>query len=48
VDRWLFNGNRPVVREVHVGGVEVVREGRHRAREQIAARFGDAMRTLLA
>ena len=48
VDRWLFNGNRPAVREVHVGGVERVREGRHLRREEIAKGFAGAMKTLLA
>jgi len=48
VDRWLFNGNRNLVREVHVGGTQSVHEGRHRDREKCAARFATAMRTLLA
>jgi formimidoylglutamate deiminase len=48
IDRWLFSGNRPVVREVHVAGEEVVHEGRHRHRDAIATRFASAMRTLLA
>jgi formimidoylglutamate deiminase len=48
VDRWIFNGNRPLVREVTVAGVTVVSDGRHRDRERIAAGFGEAMRSLLA
>ena len=48
IDRWLFSGNRNLVREVHVGGVRVVREGRHRDREGIAARYREAMGKLLA
>lgn len=48
VDRWLFNGNRSLVREVHVGGMPCVHDGRHRDHERIAARFADAMHTLLA
>jgi formimidoylglutamate deiminase len=48
IDRWIFSGNRPAVREVHVGGVEVVHEGRHRNRDAIAARYAQAMQTLLA
>ena len=48
VDRWLFSGNRPVVREVDVAGRGVVRDGAHVAREAIAARYAAAMRRLLA
>ena len=48
IDRWIFGGNRPAVREVHVGGVAVVHEGRHRNRDAIAARFAQAMHALLA
>jgi formimidoylglutamate deiminase len=48
IDRWIFSGNRNLVREVHVGGLRVVAEGRHRDRERIAARYADAMRDLLA
>lgn len=44
IDGWIFNGNRPLVREVMVGGRWVVNEGRHRARERIEARFIEACR----
>ncbi|HSD17270.1 MAG TPA: formimidoylglutamate deiminase [Thermomonas sp.] len=47
VDRWLFSGNRPLVRDVEVGGARVVEEGRHRDREAIAARYREAMQQLL-
>jgi len=47
-DRWIFGGNRPLVKEVSVAGSLVVRDGRHREREAIAARFRTAMRALLA
>ncbi|NYZ62556.1 formimidoylglutamate deiminase [Luteimonas deserti] len=47
-DRWIFSGNRPLVREVHVGGRRVVAEGRHPLREQAAREYAGAMRTLLA
>ena len=47
IDRWLFSGNRNLVREVHVGGVQVVREGRHRDRDGIATRYREAMGKLL-
>ena len=48
VDRWLFSGNRPVVREVDVAVRGVVRDGAHVARDAIAARYAAAMRRLLA
>ncbi|MGO4262411.1 formimidoylglutamate deiminase [Lysobacter sp. TAB13] len=48
VDRWLFSGNRNLVREVRVGGTQVVADGRHRDREAIAARYGRTLRALLA
>ena len=48
IDRWIFSGNRNLVRDVHVGGTQVVADGRHRDRDAIAARYRDAMRTLLA
>jgi len=48
IDRWIFSGNRNLVREVEVGGVQVVAEGRHRDRDAIAARYAVAMRKLLA
>ena len=46
-ERWIFSGNRPLVREVHVGGRQLVAEGRHPQRETIAARYADALRKLL-
>ncbi|QNP39982.1 formimidoylglutamate deiminase [Lysobacter solisilvae (ex Woo and Kim 2020)] len=48
VDRWIFSGNRNLVRDVYVGGQRVVHDGVHRDRDAIAARYRDAMRTLLA
>jgi formimidoylglutamate deiminase len=48
VDRWIFSGNRSLVQEVHVGGEQVVAEGRHRDREAIARRYGDTLEALLA
>lgn len=47
-DRWIFAGNRPLVREVAVGGALRVREGRHVDAPRIAARHAAAMRRLLA
>ena len=47
-DRWLFSGNRPLVRDVVVAGVRVVEDGRHRDCDAIAARYREAMNLLLA
>lgn len=48
VDRWIFSGNRPLVRDVEVAGVRVVEDGRHRDRDAVAARYREAMKVLLA
>jgi formimidoylglutamate deiminase len=48
VDRWIFSGNRNLVRDVHVAGQRVVIDGRHRDRDTISACYRVAMRTLLA
>ena len=48
IDRWIFSGNRPLVRDVEVAGVRVVEDGRHRDREAVAARYREAMKVLLA
>jgi formimidoylglutamate deiminase len=47
VDRWVFSGNRNLVRETHVAGQRVVAEGRHRDRDAIAARYRQAIARLL-
>ena len=47
IDRWIFSGNRNLVRDVEVGGVQLVAEGCHRDREAIAARYAVAMKKLL-
>ena len=46
-DRWLFSGNRPLVRDVEVAGVHVVEDGRHRDRDAVASRYREAMKALL-
>ena len=46
-DRWIFAGNRPLVREVDVAGHAVVREARHPAREAIASRYARTLERLL-
>lgn len=48
LDRFVFAGNRPLVREVHVAGQACVREGRHRDAGAIAGRYRHAMVRLLA
>jgi formimidoylglutamate deiminase len=48
IDRWIFSGNRNLVRDVEVAGVQVVSNGRHRDRDAVAARYRAAMSTLLA
>jgi formimidoylglutamate deiminase len=47
-DRWIFSGNRNLVREVDVAGQALVREGCHRDRDAVAARFARAMKALVA
>src|SRR5690606_39316790 len=47
-DRWIFSGNRPAVLQVEVAGSTVVRDGRHRDRDAVAARFHAVMAGLLA
>ena len=48
IDRWIFSGNRPLVRDVEVAGARVVEDGRHRDRDAVAARYREAMKVLLA
>lgn len=48
IDRWIFSGNRNLVRETHVAGRRVVADGRHPARQSIAARYRQAMVQLLS
>ncbi|MEO8160535.1 MAG: formimidoylglutamate deiminase [Arenimonas sp.] len=47
-DRFVFAGNVPLVRDVHVGGRRVVQDGRHPRREEIATRYRRVLRALLA
>ncbi|MEO8743040.1 MAG: formimidoylglutamate deiminase, partial [Lysobacteraceae bacterium] len=46
IDSWLFSGNRNLVRDVHVGGGRVVRDGRHIDEERIATRYRDCVQRL--
>ena len=46
-ERWIFSGNRPLVREVHVAGRRLVADGAHLGREAIAARYAAVLRERL-
>ena len=48
IDRWIFSGNRPLVREVYVDGRRVVDHGRHHQHDDIAAEYARTLRALLA
>ncbi len=39
LDAWIFSGNATPVRDVHVGGRAVVRDGRHEHQDAVAARY---------
>jgi formimidoylglutamate deiminase len=47
IDRFVFSGNRNLVREVRVDGRPVVTEGRHEKREMTETRFRTAIAALL-
>jgi len=47
-DRFVFAGNRGLVKDVFVAGTQVIRDGRHAAGEEIANRYRRTLRTLLA
>ena len=48
VDRWVFSGSRPLVREVRVAGRVVVADGRHPCGDEAARGYAAALATLLA
>lgn len=48
LDRWVFCGNRPLMREVFVGGRRVVSDGRHPLRETAASSYAATLRRLLS
>lgn len=47
-DRWLFAGNRNLVKEVSVAGQRVVADGRHHQRDAVARDYRAAIKALLA
>jgi formiminoglutamate deiminase len=48
LDAWVFLAAASTVREVWIGGRQLVREGRHRNRDRVLARFRAAMARLAA
>jgi formimidoylglutamate deiminase len=48
LDSWIFAGGRAVIDCVWRAGAKVVSGGRHRDRDRIVARYGHALRRLLA
>ena len=47
-DRFVFAGNRPLIKEVRIGGRTIVSEGRHPRRDEFAARYRRTLQSLLA
>ena len=47
LDSWVFSGNRASVRDVYVGGQQVVVGGKHFQREKITEEFSIRMRKLM-
>ena len=47
-DRWLFAGNRNLVKEVSVAGQRVVADGRHHQHDAVARDYRAAIKALLA
>ena len=39
LDSWIFSGNRNLVRDVYVGGVKVIDQGRHAREDEITDNF---------
>jgi len=48
VDRWIFSGNRNLVRETWVGGRCLAENGRHQRADSIAADYASAVQRMLA
>lgn len=46
LDSWIFSGNANLVRDVFVGGRQVITDGIHDHEEQISGDFNNAMRQL--
>lgn len=48
LNRWIFASNRPVIKDVMVGGEWVVRDGRHAAEQRSAAEFQTVLKALVS
>ncbi len=48
IDRWIFSGNRNLVRDVVVADKRVVADGRHANRDAIASRYHATLQALLS
>jgi len=46
VDSWIFSGNQNVVKDVYVGGEQVIKEGHHRDEEAIYKEYRETIRQL--
>ena len=47
LDSWIFSGGAACVRDVFVGGRQLVRDGRHVHEREIVARYSEAAKALL-
>ena len=43
IDSWIFSGNENLVRDVYVGGVRVIENGRHADEDMIACNYRDTL-----
>ena len=48
LDGWIFSGNAPLVRDVFVGGKQVVHEGRHVEEDAIVQNFRKTLKRILS
>ena len=46
LDSWIFSGNNNTVRDVYVGGKQVIQDGQHEQQSEIAERFKSTLKTL--
>lgn len=48
IDSWIFSGNQNIVRDVFVGGQQLIKEGHHANEEVIQSRFKSTLQALRA
>ena len=48
LDSWIFSGNVPPVRDVFVGGKQLIFEGRHPEEKTIEANYRQALKKILS